>query len=174
VSSLFEVAPQARDDLRDSRHLDPVVLECAAPAKEKPMPTNLLRRIGLRDSGSVVAVALAGSALIHLLPLTGLAGAAALQALYGLPPLDAAGELLLRHRALMFALDAALLLWAIRTPVLRTPAIALTLASDVGFLALGIGGLSPALVRVAIFDALSIGLLLLAAWMARRSSSPQA
>lgn len=122
-------------------------------------------------SRRVVATALALSALIHQLPLPGLLGGAMLQSLYGLAPLDAAGELLLRHRAWMFALDAALLLWAIRTPALRLPAIALTLASDIGFLLLGLGGFPPGLLRVAAFDAASILLLAIAAICAGRASA---
>lgn len=122
-------------------------------------------------SGRIVAIALALSALIHLLPLPGLLGGAELQSLYGLPPLDATGELLLRHRALMFALDAGLLLWAIRAPALRLPAIALTLASDAGFLLLGLGGLPPGLLRVAAFDVASILLLLLGAVCVHRAQA---
>jgi hypothetical protein len=115
-------------------------------------------------------LALVGAAAIHLLPLPGLAGGATLQSLYGLPRLDPVGELLLRHRALMFALDAALLLWAVRTPALRLPAIALTLASDTGFLLLGLGGLPPGLLRVAVFDGLSIVLLVTAVACLRQAA----
>lgn len=105
----------------------------------------------------LVPAALALAALIHLAPLPGVLGAAQLQALYGLANIDAASEFLLRHRALMFALDAALLLAAIARPQLRLTAIVLTLASDIGFLALATTtALSPQLLRVAAFDALSI------------------
>ena len=114
-------------------------------------------------SRHILRLALVGAALIHLLPLPGLLGGPGLQSLYGLPLLDPAGELLLRHRALMFALDAALLLWAVRAPALRLPAIELTLVSDIGFLLLGLGGLPPGLLRVALFDGVSILLLATAA-----------
>lgn len=123
--------------------------------------------------GRLVAGALALAALIHLLPLPGLFGAASLQSLYGLTTLDPASELLLRHRAWMFALDAGLLLWAVREPLLRRAAIALTLASDLGFLLLGIGAFPPGLLRVAAFDTLSI-LLLLAAWPFRADAGGRA
>lgn len=116
----------------------------------------------------VLIGALALAALIHLLPLPGLLGGGALAQLYALPPPDPASALLLRHRAWMFALDAALLLWAIRTPALRAPAIALTLASDIGFLALCAGGLPAGLLRVAAFDGLSILALVVAARAMRR------
>jgi hypothetical protein len=104
------------------------------------------------------------AAIIHLLPLPGLLGAAQLQSLYGLGDLDPASELLLRHRALMFALFGALLISATRVHPLRPAAIALTLISDLGFLLLALGGPHlPALQRVVYFDALSIVLLLTAA-----------
>lgn len=108
----------------------------------------------------IVPAALVLSALIHLAPLPGLFGAAQLQSLYGLQQIDAASEFLLRHRALMFALDAALLLAAIARPHLRIAAVVLTLASDVGFLLLATTTtLTPQLQRVAAFDALSILIL---------------
>ena len=105
------------------------------------------------------------AAAIHLLPLPGLLGAAQLQSLYGLGDLDPASELLLRHRAWMFALFAALLIGATRIRPLRPAAIALTLLSDLGFLLLALGGpLPPALERVVYFDVLSLAVLLIAAW----------
>lgn len=121
-------------------------------------------------SSRILIAALALAALIHLLPLPGLLGGAALAQLYALPPPDPASELLLRHRAWMFALDAALLLWAIRQPALRPAAIALTLASDLGFLALCAGGLPAGLLRVAALDALSILALALATVLLRGES----
>jgi len=104
------------------------------------------------------------AAVIHLLPLPGLLGAGTLEAGYGLPPLDASTELLLRHRALVFGLMAGLLLAALRWPAWRAPAIALVLASDIGFLVLALTGppLGTALERVVAFDLASILALLLA------------
>lgn len=108
------------------------------------------------------------AATIHLLPLPGLLGAAQLQSLYGLGDLDSASELLLRHRAWMFALFGGLLIAASRLRTLRPAAIAITLLSDIGFLLLGLSSeLTPALERVLNFDVLSITLLLVAAWRAR-------
>lgn len=116
------------------------------------------------------SVALIGAALIHLLPLPGLAGAAALQGLYGLPALDPASELLLRHRALLFGLLGGGLLLALRLHDWRVPLLALTLASDIGFLLLALAAdpLNMPLQRVAAFDALSIALLTWVAWRSRR------
>ncbi len=116
----------------------------------------------------VVPTALAVAAVIHLLPLPGLLGAAQLQSLYGLGTIDATTLILLRHRALMFALFAAMLLLAIRVPALRTTAIALVLISDIAFLWLALVDHVPeALMRVVIADAVAIAALLLAAASAR-------
>lgn len=105
----------------------------------------------------VVPAALLVAAIIHLAPLPGLAGTAQLQSLYGLAGIDAPTEFLLRHRALMFGLDGALLLAALARTHLRMTAIVLTLASDIGFLLLATTtALSPQLLRVAAFDAVSI------------------
>jgi hypothetical protein len=117
----------------------------------------------------LMPTALALAALIHLLPLPGLFGAAQLQALYGLGEIDATSLVLLRHRALMFALFGVLLLAAFRIPSLRFASIAVVLVSDVGFLLLALAADMPAaLQRVALADGLSIVLLLIAALAMRR------
>lgn len=121
----------------------------------------------------------AGSALIHLLPLPGVLGADWLTRLYAIPSPDPATELLLRHRALMFALLGGALLWAIRRRALLLPTLALVALSDLGFavLALASPPLSPALSRVLGFDLASLLLLACAAMIARRgdqSSRPAA
>jgi hypothetical protein len=104
------------------------------------------------------------AALVHLLPLPGLLGAAQLQSLYGLGALDADLELLLRHRALVFGLMGVALLLAVWRPKLRAQAAAFVLASDLGFalLALTHPALQPPLQRVLAFDLASIACLLLA------------
>ena len=99
-------------------------------------------------------------------------GTEMLQRLYGLGAMDAAVELLLRHRAVSFGLLGVLLLaaWPIRA--LRLPASLLVLASDLAFLGLALAGwpATPALLRVAAFDAVSILLLLIVLADARRSA----
>jgi len=116
--------------------------------------------------------ALALAALIHLLPLPGLFGAAQLQALYGLGEIDATSLVLLRHRALLFGLFGVLLLAAIRRPGLRAAAIAVVLVSDIGFLLLTLAAAMPAaLQRVALADAVSIVLLLSVVLVIRRNYS---
>lgn len=119
--------------------------------------------------GRDVAIALVIVAVIHLLPLPGLAGAAALQGLYGLSALDPASELLLRHRALLFGLLGGGLLLALRLPHWRPPLLWLTLTADVGFLLLlpGAPRLNTALQRVAAFDVVAVACALWALWRLR-------
>lgn len=117
----------------------------------------------------ILPTALALAALIHLAPLPGLLGAPQLQVLYGLGEIDATSLVLLRHRALMFALFGVLLLAAIRMPALRPASIAVVLVSDIGFLLLALGAAMPAgLQRIALGDGVSIMLLLIAAMELRR------
>ena len=128
---------------------------------DSPKGLNLLTRL-----------CLLAAAVIHLLPLSGLPGAAALERIYGLAELDASTVLLLQHRALMFGLLGFGLLAAIRYPGWRLPMISIVLVSDLGFLLLCAMHWPPndALQRVAMFDAVSIVLLLITAlnvWRAK-------
>ncbi len=113
------------------------------------------------------------AALIHLPPLAGLGGAAALSRLYGIGLPDPQLTLLLQHRALTFGLLSALLFGAIRWPHWRTPAIACVLASDLGFVLLVSAHwpVNDALLRIAGFDLLSILALVVAAVAGRRPAS---
>ncbi len=120
-------------------------------------------------AGIGLVTCVAGSALIHLLPLPGLLGADWLVRLYAIPSPDPATELLLRHRALTFALLGGALLWASRHRALLLPTLALVALSDFGFAVLALSGppLSPALSRVLGFDLASLLLLAGATAIAR-------
>jgi hypothetical protein len=103
--------------------------------------------------------------LIHWLPLPGVLGGATLRQLYGLGPIDPGMELLLQHRALMFALLSTPLLLALWRRGVCSGGIALLLSSDLGFLLLAAlhWPLDAAIQRVLMFDLISIALLLLGA-----------
>lgn len=88
---------------------------------------------------ALLALGFGLAALIHLAPLPGLSGAAALQTLYGLELRDADLLLLLRHRALMFGLLGIGLLGAIRIASWRRPLWIAGLVSAAGFIALSLG-----------------------------------
>jgi hypothetical protein len=111
--------------------------------------------------------------LIHWLPLRGIAGAASLERLYGLGALDASTELLMQHRALLFALLSLPLLLAVLRRREALPGAALLLASDVAFalLALGHWPLGAALQRVWLLDLVSIGLLIGGALLLRERAA---
>lgn len=113
----------------------------------------------------VVNVLVVVSAIIHLLPLSGVLGAKRLRALYGVPIDDATTLLAMRHRATMFGvLGAGLIAGLIWAPALL-PAMAMTAASDVAFLVLALvsPGTHPAMRKVVVADVVSI-VCLLGAW----------
>lgn len=103
-------------------------------------------------------------ALVNLLPVTGLLGAARLEALYGLRFEGADLVLLMRHRAVLFGLVGTLLLVAAFRPALRPVAATVGLGSMLSFVALAWppGAQGIALQRVFWVDVVA-SLLLLAA-----------
>ena len=120
-------------------------------------------------STRLAVVCLAALALIHALPLAGLAGATALREGYGLGPLDHSTALLLQHRALMFGLLAAGLLGSTLRPAIRGPILLATVISDLGFVLLAwpwntlAEGLRPVLAG----DLVALPIAALAAWSSR-------
>lgn len=102
------------------------------------------------------------AAIIHLLPVVGLAGSDSIQRLYGIAAPDTNTLLLLRHRAVLFALVAVPLLVAILRPGWRLPAMIGALTSVISFLALAavVPTLTPELRRVALIDLVPLSMLL--------------
>ncbi len=109
---------------------------------------------------------LAVAALIHLLPLPGVAGGLLLQSAYGLSEVDPPVALLLQHRALMFALFSLMLMAAMFQTALRNAAISLVLVSDLSFIVLCLmaAELNTELMRVAVADSISVVALIFAAY----------
>lgn len=103
-------------------------------------------------------------AVIHALPLAGVLGAGKLLQLYGVPVPDANIELLLRHRAVLFGLLAALLGYAAFRPDLHRIALVAGLASVVSYLGFwaAMAGTNAALAVVARVDGAALVLLLVA------------
>jgi hypothetical protein len=106
-------------------------------------------------------IALFVSALIHLLPVSGVTGAAALRRLYAIEVVDANTSILLRHRALLFGLLGVVMLVAIGVPSIRVPVMAAALFSAASFIvvAMWVGGYNAALSRVIAADAVVSALL---------------
>ena len=105
---------------------------------------------------------LVAAAIVHAVPATGIGGRNRLQALYGTQVDDADVLLLLRHRAVLFAILATLLIAGALIQRLRTAALTAGLVSTASFplLALGDTRRSNEISTVSIIDvALALSLL---------------
>lgn len=87
-----------------------------------------------------LAASLLAASFIHLLPAIGMVSAARLTALYGVAPADVTTVLLLRHRAVMFAVLGIGFAASAFVPMLRVPAAVLALVTMLAFVALAGGG----------------------------------
>ncbi len=97
-------------------------------------------------------------AVIHLLPMAGVLGAARLHRLYGVPLGDPNLVLLMQHRAVLFGLLGVFLLAAALRPALAPMGLAAGLVSVVSFLGLALGArpLNEALTRVVAADVVAL------------------
>ena len=84
----------------------------------------------------LVGASLVVVGVIHLLPLVGVAGADRLSALYGVPITGPDLAVLMRHRAVLFGLLGAFLVYAAFVPDVRTLAFVAGFVSVVSFLVL--------------------------------------
>lgn len=113
--------------------------------------------------------------IIHLLPVSGLLGAERLAALYGLSFGEPNLLILMRHRAVLFGLLGALLVWAAFRPVLQPAAMLGGMLSVLSFLLLAWAtpGYNAALRKVVIADGVALACLALAIvlWLLRRPAS---
>lgn len=105
-----------------------------------------------------IVVGFGVAALINLLPVSGMLGAAQLSKLYGIPIEGRDLAILLRHRAVLFGIVGGLLAAAIFLPSLRTSAFLAGMLSMVSFIVLQWleGGSNAALSRVVIADYVAI------------------
>ncbi len=112
-----------------------------------------------------VAAMLVAVAVIHLLPVAGVLGDAQLGALYGIAIAEPNLSILMRHRAMLFAILGMFLLLAAFRPSWQWPAIGAGLASVMSFLWLAIatGGYNAPIARVVTADVVALVCLLLAA-----------
>lgn len=100
--------------------------------------------------------------VIHLLPVTGILGSSQLERLYGVVPTNPDLLILMRHRAALFGVVGAILLWAAWHPDVRPIAAPVGLLSMGSYLVLATGSTNPALGRVWWIDAVLFGALLIA------------
>lgn len=113
----------------------------------------------------LIRIGLVGVGVIHLLPIMGVTGAAALQRLYGLPISDPNLLILLQHRAVLFAIVGLLQFAAVLRVEWRPLALMVGAVSVVSFLAIAllVGGYNAAIARVVWADVLALVLLAVAA-----------
>ena len=111
--------------------------------------------------------------LVHLLPVTGVLGAASLQRLYGLPITDPNLLILMQHRAVLFGLVGGVLVAAAFVPAWRSVAAVVGFISISSFLliAWSVGGYNALIARVVWIDAVALVLLALASLLALRARS---
>lgn len=104
-------------------------------------------------------------AVIHLLPLSGVLGSARLTALYGIPFDEPNLAILMRHRAVLFGLLGAFLLYAAFRPAFQPVAFLAGFASIVSFLYLAwsVGGYNALVGRVFTADLVALACLVIAA-----------
>lgn len=113
------------------------------------------------DMTYVVGTTLALVGIIHLLPLTGVVGGDRLDALYGVPIDDPNLAILMRHRAVLFGLLGAFMVYAAFTPAVRTLALLAGFVSVISFLVLAwtVGGYNAEIGRVVTVDLVALLLL---------------
>jgi len=109
----------------------------------------------------IVPVVLLLVAVIHALPVTGVAGASKLSSLYGVSVQDPNLEILLRHRAVLFGLLAALLAWCAFHPHLHRLGLVAAIASTLSFVVIAqlVGSYNTAVALIVRADLLALSLL---------------
>lgn len=102
---------------------------------------------------------------IHVLPVSGVLGPAQLTSLYAIEFADANAVVLMRHRAVLFALLGVTLVVAAFVPRWRWPAIVAGLVSTLSFLLIAgsANELNESLARVVVADWIAAASLLMAA-----------
>lgn len=99
---------------------------------------------------TIMTLCLIIAAIIHLLPTMGVLGAQQLSTLYQLDLSEPNIAILMRHRAILFGLLGAFLMWAAFKPEVQLVAILVGLVSVVSFLILAhsTGDYNPAIAKV--------------------------
>jgi hypothetical protein len=119
----------------------------------------------MRRSDVVAAVCLVVVAVVHLLPVVGVAGPRQLNDLYGIGSVSDDVEILLRHRAVLLGLVGLILLAAVWARSLRLAATAVGIVSTASFIVVAMldDTSTPEIRRVVVIDVAAVGLLAIVA-----------
>lgn len=114
--------------------------------------------------GRVISGLILVVAVIHLLPISGFFGNAQLASLYGVDLQDHNLEILMRHRAILFAILGGFFAYAAFRPILQPIAFiaAFLSISTFFFLAFSIGSFNDSIRKVVIADVVAASALALA------------
>ena len=112
----------------------------------------------------VISIALINAGFIHLLPIVGVIGAERLEGLYGIRLDDLNLIILMRHRALMFAILGMFLIYAAVKPDIQNLAIIAGLISALGFILIALTSqpYSVSISRIVVADFVAVASLLIA------------
>lgn len=93
-------------------------------------------------------------AVIHIIPISGFAGVARLESLYGIPVAGNNMEILMRHRAILFGILGVFFAYAAFTPSVQPMAFLAAFATLASFfyLAISVGGYNAAIGKIVIGD----------------------
>lgn len=105
-------------------------------------------------SDHIITGAMLVVAIIHLVPLSGVFGADRLAALYGFEVADRNLEILMRHRAVLFAILGTFFAYAAFEPTLQPTAFVAAFVSLASFfyLSASVGGFNEAIRRIVVAD----------------------
>ena len=114
----------------------------------------------------ILSVMLTIVGIIHLLPIAGALGVSRLQSLYGVIIADPNLEILMRHRAVLFGILGAFLIYAAFRPGLQLAALIAGAVSVISFLVIAgmIGGYNTEITRVVTADIVAVVCLLIGAF----------
>ena len=101
--------------------------------------------------------------LINFLPVIGVISSNKITQAYSVELVSNDLAILMRHRALLFGIIGAFILYSAFTPQFQVIAMAMAAVSMVGFLAVmwSVGGFNSSLFKVAVVDMVGIGLLVI-------------
>ncbi|MGY6630081.1 MAG: hypothetical protein ACXIUL_03645 [Wenzhouxiangella sp.] len=113
----------------------------------------------------VIAGLLIFVGIIHLLPVSGLLSAERITALYGISAEDPNLAILMRHRAVLFGLLGAFLIYAAFRPALQLVALMAGAVSVFSFLLLAweVGNFNSAIAKIVLADLIAGAALVIAA-----------